>query len=534
MSVKPSALVQALLRGDAYPHRPKSVELVRTHISYVFLTGDYVYKVKKPVDFGFLDFTTLEKRRYFCQQEVELNRRLAPDVYLGVEEVREQNGRIAIDGKGRTIDYAVKMRQLPRDRQMNELLRRGLVTPAMVRDIARTLATFHQRAEASPAIVEFGSVEAVGRNVIENFEQTEKYIGRSVSRDAWQETQDYARSFMSANRAVFERRVAEGRIRDCHGDLHSAQIFLVDKTYIVDCIEFNQRFRYIDTANDLAFLAMDLDFHGQRRLTKALIDAYVAASGDQGLRVLLDFYKCYRACVRAKVNSFQLDDQDVSGESKERLAAAARDYFDLAHAYAVGRSRPFLFITSGLVGTGKSTVAEGLAKAAGAVVISSDVVRKTLAGIPLAERRLEGYQTGLYDPAFSRRVYDELAVQGRKLLEQGKSVVLDASFGKAEERRRTVALAEATRAQLYVLECLCAEPEVKTRLEARLRAGTSPSDGRWEVYEQQRKSFEPILEVPAARHFIVDTTASSQQAVHELLETLESILVPQDTSRSQA
>ena len=517
--------VQALLNPEAYPQKPQRVELAQTHISFVFLTGPYVYKVKKPVDLGFLNFSTLELRRFYCEQEVLLNRRLAPDVYLGVEEIREQApGRFGIGGPGVTVDYAVKMRQLPRDRMMNHLLDEGRVSQEDVRSLAVLLARFHAEAEASDVIARFGSPESVGRNSRENFEQTEKYLGRTVSPQRWEETSAYTQAFLEEQRPLLERRQEDGKIRDCHGDLHSGQIFLAEKVYVLDCIEFNERFRYIDIVNDLAFLAMDLEFHGRRDLAKALVETYTTSSGDQEAQGLLDFYKCYRACVRAKVSSFQLDDPSIPGPDKTHAARLASEYFDLAHSYAVKGKGPFLLICSGMVGTGKSTVAQELAQRSGFALLSSDLVRKALAGIPASEHRWERFESGMYSADFTRRTYDELFRRAKELLREGRSVILDASFRKAQEREKARALADESGAQIYVLECVCSEEEVKARLEIRLLQGGSPSDGRWEIYLEQKGIVEPVAEVPRFRHLVLDTTASSQQAVALLLEQLGDLL----------
>ncbi len=332
MSISPSA-VRTLLEPQAYPHNPREVELAQTQMSFIFLTGEYVYKVKKPVDLGYLDYTTLEKRRFFCHQELELNRRLCPTAYLAVVPVVESAGRLSFEGPGEAIEYAVKMKQLPGDRMMDVLLPQGQVTTDMVATVAAKLVRFHKATQTDESIASFGRLDVIRRNCDENFTQTEKYIGSSITAEEYQRIRDYTDRFIDANRQLFNRRVAEDKIRDCHGDLHAAHVCFTDDICIYDCIEFNDRFRYSDVASEIAFLAMDLDRYQQSALSVHLVDTYVGLSRDEGLLGLLDFYKCYRAYVRGKVESFKLDDPYIPEEEKARVLSAAQSYFKLARSY---------------------------------------------------------------------------------------------------------------------------------------------------------------------------------------------------------
>ncbi len=327
------AIVEALLQPQAYPHETQSIELVQTQMSFIFLTGEYVYKVKKPVDLGYLDYTTLEKRHFFCDQELELNRRLCPDAYLAVLPVIEEKGTLRIEGLGRAVEYAVKMRQLPRDRMMDVLLPRGGVTAQMVTEVAERLVGFHQEAKTNQEIAAFGKLNVVRHNCDENFAQTRKYVGVSVGRQQYERIKGYTDDFLKRNTDVFDKRVKEGRIRDCHGDLHAAHVCFTDGICIYDCIEFNDRFRYGDVASELAFLAMDLDRYEQAVLSRHLVDTYARLSHDEGLLKLLNFYKCYRAYVRGKVESFKLDDPYIPEQEKARVMAVAHSYFELAESY---------------------------------------------------------------------------------------------------------------------------------------------------------------------------------------------------------
>jgi len=327
-------LIQALLDPKAYPDLPQRVELRQTQMSYIFLADDYVYKVKKPVNFGFLDYSTLEKRLFYCQKEVELNRRLCPDAYLGVLPVNNDNGRVGIGGKGTIEEYTVKMRRLPDEAMMDVLLTKNKVTPEMVADVAATVAEFHHKAETNDSISAFGNLETITKTTLEeNFGQTEKYVGIIISREKYQHLKDYTSNFLKNNVPLFRKRMYDSRIRDCHGDLHAAHVCFCDRICIYDCIEFSDRLRYIDVAADVAFLAMDLDHYGRSDLSDGFVAAYVEKSHDKELKQLLNFYKCYRAYVRGKVGCFQYDDPYISAGEKEQTLANARGYFELAESY---------------------------------------------------------------------------------------------------------------------------------------------------------------------------------------------------------
>ncbi len=327
------AFIQVLLKPETYAHHPQKVELVQTQMSFIFLAGDLVYKVKKPVDLGYLDYTTLEKRRFFCNQELELNRRLCPEVYLEVVPIVSRAGQIYIGGKGEVIEYAVKMKSLPADRMMDKLLPQNLVTEDMVARVADKLAAFHGQAKTSEGISAFGKQQAIKVNTDENFDQTEKYIDISIPGNIYRKIKAYTKDFLKANKSLFDKRVKEGRIRDCHGDLHAAHVCLVDGICIYDCIEFNDRFRYGDVASEVAFLAMDLDRFQHPELSRAFVNAYVRLSGDKDLMQLLNFYKCYRAYVRGKVASFMQDDRYITETERKIAFDTARMYFALAESY---------------------------------------------------------------------------------------------------------------------------------------------------------------------------------------------------------
>jgi len=302
-------------------------------MSFVFLTGDYVYKVKKPVNLGYLDYTNLEKRRFFCHQEVDLNRRLCPNAYLAIVPITEDSGGIHVEGEGRAIEFAVKMRQLPQERMMDVLLPQGKVTKEMIARVAEKLVDFHHNAKTNAEIAAFGKLDIIRQNTDENSAQTEKYVGLSISPVTYDRAKSYTDDFIDTNASLFDKRVREGKIRDCHGDLHAAHICFTDDICIYDCIEFNDRFRYCDVASEIAFLAMDLDRYNWPDLSRHLVTTYVELSHDEELLKLLNFYKCYRAYVRGKVESFKLNDPYISEEEKATALQNAQRYFKLAESY---------------------------------------------------------------------------------------------------------------------------------------------------------------------------------------------------------
>ncbi len=329
-------LVRALLDPAAYPEPPPEVELVQTQMSFIFLSGEYVYKVKKPVNLGYLDYTTLAKRRFYCQREVELNRRLCPEAYLGVLPVVRDGESFSLGGENEPVEYAVKMRYLPREAMMDVLLTRGKLSLPMLTGVAKKLAEFHRKAATGAAISAFGGLDTIVQNTEENFAQTEKYIGITISRRKYERIKGYNDSFIERNKSLFQRRVEDGRIRDCHGDLHAAHVCFCNGICIYDCIEFNDRFRYSDVASEIAFLAMDLDHYGRADLPRHFVDAYVDESRDRELVRLLDFYRCYRAYVRGKVEGFKMNDPHISPDEKAKILTVARSYFELAESYTEG------------------------------------------------------------------------------------------------------------------------------------------------------------------------------------------------------
>ncbi len=331
------AYIRYLQEENSYPHPAADISLVQTHISFVLLAGEYVYKWKKPVDFGFLNFSTLEKRKFYCEQELLLNRRLCPDIYEELVTVTEEGEGFCLNGSGKVVEYGIRMTRMPEEKMMGRIMAAGEVTHAHIDGIIDILVPFYQAAAGDKTIQEFGLADSVAINVLENFEQTESFIDQgALSRGQFDTISSYAREFLD-HKDRFQERIDGGKIRDCHGDMHSANICLADPVYIFDCIEFNERFRYTDVAADVAFLAMDLDFHGLEELSHYFVEQFAAKSEDPGLFAMLDFYKCYRAYVRGKIGLFTAADPAVDTKTASYSLEQARKHFLLAEKYAAAK-----------------------------------------------------------------------------------------------------------------------------------------------------------------------------------------------------
>ena len=507
-----SKIFENLKNPQLYGPKVESVDVLQTHISFVALTGAYAYKVKKPVNFGFLDFSTLEKRKYFCEEEMRLNRRLCPDIYLDVLPITRKNNNLELNGDGKVVDYALKMKEFPQESIMTNLLKQGKVNEETIEKIIDILVDFYKSGERSNEIDNYGTIESVKRNIDENFEQTESFVDTTILKDVYNYIKNVADSFFNKKKDVFEKRIIEGRIRDCHGDLHSGNIVVSDKIYIFDCIEFNKRFRYSDVASDIGFLAMDLDYLNFPHLSSYLIDKYVEKSNDKGIFDILNFYKSYRAYVRGKVIGFQLNDPNIDEAKKKEIIEITKKYFDLSHYYAslvsidLDINRPIIFIVSGLTGTGKSTIALKTAIDYHAHLINTDIVRKEIAGIDKFERHHDEPDTGLYSPEKIDFTYEKVVELAATFLEKKGNVVLDATFQKEKYREMAEKTAKEHNAILIKIQCVCPENVVKARLKERIKK-KSVSDGRWEIYLHQKETFEPYYS--ESNYIVMDTSDES-------------------------
>ena len=324
------------MKPSAYPEKTENVTLAQTHISNVFIGDTYVYKIKKSVNFGFLDFSTLEKRKYYCNQEITLNNRFSQGVYLDVIPVTFDGAKYAVAGDGETVEYAVKMKRLSDDDLLKSKFKKGDVSSDDLQRIGRAIADFHKRSEKSKEIDKFGTLEVIKFNTDENFQQTEEFVGNSILKKQYQDLKKWTDEFYKNHEQQFKQRIQDGKIRDCHGDLHMEHICLTDPIIIFDCIEFNERFRYSDIASDIAFLLMDIEYNGDKKLADELCEFYLKNTNETDndfIYKLIKFYKVYRAYVRGKVTSFILNDTSISDDKKDASRKIAQKYFTLAHSY---------------------------------------------------------------------------------------------------------------------------------------------------------------------------------------------------------
>ncbi|HZC47064.1 MAG TPA: AAA family ATPase [Candidatus Acidoferrum sp.] len=521
-------LVEAMMRPDFYPNSPERVEFKQTHISYVFLAGDFVYKVKKPVHFPFLDCSRLADRFHYCREEVRLNARLSPRVYLGVFAILKHGNSFMLGPEvpaehPDAVEYVVKMRRLPYDRMLDVLLAWSQADGAMIRAIAARIAKFHASAPSNHAWT-YGSAAAICRAVIEDIAQDEAFIGHTLGKEQFTAIDGFCRAFITAHWRLLNDRALQGRVREGHGDLRAEHICLLgNEIDVIDCVEFSERLRYCDVASEIAFLAMDLDRLGAPRLADELVEAYAEISGDEELAVLVPLYKCYRASVRGKVESLRSIEREVGPTERERARQLAHKYFDLARRYARDAS-PALIVVCGLSGSGKSTVARALQHRKGFKAINSDRVRKRLASVAPHEHIRTDYGANIYSDRFSKLTYDAMLAEAESLLIDGCGAILDATFKTSADRQLALALAARRGVPVLFIECVVSEDEALRRLEQRASQKGEVSDATPEVYKKQCAEFQPIRELPPRCHLRIDTTRQREHLVGEIEEALGRLL----------
>ncbi|HEY9620101.1 MAG TPA: AAA family ATPase [Crinalium sp.] len=491
-------LIQHMLQPEFYPHPVQEpIQLIQTHVSYVLLTGELAYKVKKPVNFGFLDFSTLEKRHHFCNEELRLNRRGAAELYLEVLPITQTGDAFQLGGTGEAVEYVVKMRQFPQETLLSSMFERGDLTEELLTELAVAIAQFHSTAATSDYIRSFGEVANVRHAFDENYEQTEAYIGGPQTQKQFDETRVYTDRFFAERDALFTSRMQNNWIRECHGDIHLRNIcYWNDHLLLFDCIEFNEPFRFVDVMFDIAYIVMDLEARQRPDLSTLFLNTYVEQIGDwEGLQVL-PLYVNRQSYVRAKVTSFLLDIPSVPDDEKKAAAETAALYYRLAWQYAQPRQGQ-LILMAGLSGSGKSTTARHLAKQLGAIHVRSDAVRKHLAGIPLAQRGGDD----LYTPEMTAKTYGRLLDLGISLAKEGYTVILDAKYDRQNLRDAVTNQAQAAQLPYRIVHCDAPIEVLRDRLEKRTG---DIADATTDVLAKQY--LEPFTDAEQPHLITVDTT----------------------------
>lgn len=478
------SLVAAMKAPGFYPKPPPQVTHKETHISHLFFAGELVYKVKKAVRYSFLDYSTLARRRFYLNEELRLNRRLSPSVYLGVMPISYDEQAWRLGGWAEPAEYALVMRRLPERRMLPFLLETRQVTPQMLRALAKVVAKFHAAAEPAKGIEPGRWPALVARQWDENLSDLRPFVGRSIEDQTFEAIRRFGADFLDRHSGLLVQRAQQGWIRDVHGDLHCDHIcFPPEGIQIFDCIEFSSKLRLCDLAAEVAFLVMDLEVRGGHALIAPFLKRYGELIDDPAMPELLPFYQCYRALVRGKVHALRPDG-----------AAQAARYFEYAARLPWQPLQPFLVIICGPTGSGKSTLAGELGRRLGLRVINSDLVRKSMAQAP--GRPPVPLNRGIYSFAMTEKTYAKMARETEKIILQGKGAILDASYGQRAKREQIVRLAERHGVPWFVVRCSAPDEVIFQRLSRRAAMGESVSDGRWEVYLNQQAAYEPSTEVP--------------------------------------
>ncbi len=502
-----SLLLQQMSRDSFYPHEVKSpIQVLKTHSAIVLLTGDYAYKIKKPVDLGFLDFSTLAKRKAYLKKELSLNQRVSSEIYLAVIPISQKGDNLILDNQDNVVDYTLKMRQFPQDRLLSQLEKKGKLTPEIIQQLGQVIADFHQNSLTNDYILSFGEVSQIKKAIDENYEQTDQYIGWLQTQQQYDETKAFTDQYLTEKQPYFKQRQADEKIRECHGDLHLNNIcYWQDKIYLFDRIEFNESFRFVDGMYDVAFTVMDLEANQQNVLSNLFLNIYLERTGDwQGLQVL-PFYLCRQTYVRAKVNSLLLADESLSKEERQKAIDSARRYYHLSWQYTQ-KKQGKLIIMSGLSGSGKSTVAGQLAPEIKAIHIRSDAVRKHLAGIELN-------QTGtndMYRSQMNLKTYQRLLDLGEMLTKEGYTVILDAKFDQRQWRKMALQIAQTFCYPFYIIHCKASLESLSQRLNQRQG---DISDATSQLLQQQVNQFEEFTEKETA-YLITWNTEQNKNSVN--------------------
>ena len=518
------ALIAALHDPATYPHPVQRVDMIETHISCVLLTGEYVYKIKKPVRLGFLDFSSLDARRSYCNEELRLNRRTAPGLYLDVVPISGSPTAPVLHGGGAAIEYAVRMRQFPQDALLDHMARAGTLASEHVDALAQSLAVFHSSVGRSGLSTSFGSPSRVLTKAAANFNEMRELAISATHLPLQGELRDWMLREHASLAQVLAARQQDGLVRECHGDLHLGNIALIDGVPTpFDCIEFNADFRWIDVIDEIAFPVMDLLDHQLPELAFRFLNAYLEITGDYGGVRVLRFYLVYRALVRAKVAGIRAQQTDQPVEERTRSEQSLQRYLKLARRLA-GWWRPALIIMHGLSGSGKTTVSQRLLESLATIRLRSDVERKRLHGFRPEVQTRSGVEQGIYSFDASAKTYDDLAVKARTLLDAGYPVIVDAAFLQHEQRARFRELAAEIGAPFAIVSCVAAISTHRERIVRRTRDANDASEAGGAVLDSQLATQDSLTQDETAAAVVVNTEQGAWpqvRAVQELMQRLE-------------
>lgn len=502
-------LILNIQEHTEFNHPVTQFRLIETHISYVLLTGPYAYKFKKPVDLGFLDFRTLDRRKYFCEEEIRLNKRLAPGLYIDIVSFTGSADRPELNGSGTVLEYAVRMEQFAEDEQALHLLRDGKLTGEHIHQLARTLAEFHNNVAVADPGSGYGEPRLVLQDAMDNINTLRPILrGDPVYSKCLEELASWTDSIFNELRQRFTGRKQNGYIRECHGDVHLGNIVRHgNEMLIFDCIEFSPLLHWIDVINDLAFLIMDLYEHDIPEMAQRLLNDYLQRTGDYEGLYVLRFYLVYRALVRSKVAGIRLGQPHVDVQDLERETGNEHRYLDLARGFTRPPD-PVLIITHGVSASGKSTHSRILAEKTGAVWIRSDVERKRLHGLQLLERSHSGLGTGLYSPENTARTLRRLADVCQTILDAGYPVIVDATFLQRHSRKTFYKIARDFNCAFVILDFQADEALLRSRIEQRQQQGSDVSEADLQVLKDQLRHREPLDEQETHLSIRIDTTAA--------------------------
>ncbi len=499
-------LINALLNPSVYDHTVEKIELLQTHISWVILTGDFAYKIKKPVDFGFLDFSSLEKRRHYCEEELRLNKRLAPALYLELIAITGSEEKPHINGSGEVLEYAVKMKQFPTEGLLINMINAGDLREVHMDWLAQCIASFHQQADVADAKSAFGSLASIEQPVSENFRQIRRNIQDTETLKQLDAIEQWGNDAFINLETAFRQRKQEGFIRECHGDLHLGNIILLhEKVIPFDCIEFNENLRWIDVLSEVAFLVMDLEDHQRPDLGRRFLNKYLELTGDYGNLNIYQFYKVYRAIVRAKVNALQLKQEAIPQSQINAIVKQCENYINLGSSYII-EQKPVLIIMHGFSGSGKSTVSQFLLEALPVIRIRSDVERKRLHKLRPEEKSQSEINKGIYNKETSAKTYDHLRRLTEDVLLSGKSVIVDGAFLQADQRKRFAQLAGILALPFRIIDCHAEHAILEQRITERQMFSNDASEASLEVLHHQRENHDPLTDEERANTFTIDST----------------------------